>query len=468
MDKKRQMNFNINGNGDNLMNEQPLVSIIIPVYNGENYMREAIDSALAQTYRNVEVLVINDGSRDSGATEKIALSYGDRIRYYHKENGGVATALNLGIEKMKGEYFSWLSHDDMYYPDKVEKEIEALKSQGDMTAVVMSDYDILTENTKTITHVSPCRTYSIEQITNSVFPVLQNLIHGCSLLIHKSQFERVGTFNEKLVTTQDYDLWFRMLRGQRTVYVPKPLVIGRYHDEQGSKTLSCFKPECSDLYIGFLKSITREEIVSMYGSPYNFYYRMSSFFKGAKMEKAYRFAISKFQESEMPENISEQLLPFKKYLSGLSGGKADGICIFCAGAYGIRLFYDLRSKLISVDCFSDNNPEKWGYLFENVYCIPPEKLLDIKDRTLVIVANETPDVVVEQLKSMGFPYVVTKQEIDGELLKMPPVKWITALDSIDGVDYTSKDAQLIIDRFNKTIFDVCKYYEDRAKKFENN
>ncbi len=65
----------------------PLVSIVIPVYNGSNYLREAIDSALAQIYRNIEVLVINDGSRDDGKTEAVALSYGDRIRYFAKENG---------------------------------------------------------------------------------------------------------------------------------------------------------------------------------------------------------------------------------------------------------------------------------------------------------------------------------------------------------------------------------------------
>ena len=79
----------------------PLVSIVIPVYNGANYMREAIDSALAQTYKNIEVIVVNDGSTDN--TDEIAKSYGDKIRYFKKENGGVATALNLGIREMRGE-----------------------------------------------------------------------------------------------------------------------------------------------------------------------------------------------------------------------------------------------------------------------------------------------------------------------------------------------------------------------------
>ena len=70
---------------------QPLVSIVIPVYNGSNYLAEAIDSALAQTYPHCEVVVINDGSADGGATEAVALQYGHRIRYFAKENGGVAS-----------------------------------------------------------------------------------------------------------------------------------------------------------------------------------------------------------------------------------------------------------------------------------------------------------------------------------------------------------------------------------------
>ena len=80
-----------------------MISIIIPVYNGANYMKIAIDSALAQTYENTEVIVVNDGSQDNGKTEEIALSYGDKIRYFAKENGGCASALNFGISKMRGE-----------------------------------------------------------------------------------------------------------------------------------------------------------------------------------------------------------------------------------------------------------------------------------------------------------------------------------------------------------------------------
>ena len=107
-------------------------------------MREAIDSALNQTYQNIEVIVVNDGSKDN--TEEIALSYGDRIRYYNKENGGVSTALNLGIQEMTGDYFCFLPHDDVFAPQKIEKQIRAIQESGRKEAIVWSGWDMYVQD----------------------------------------------------------------------------------------------------------------------------------------------------------------------------------------------------------------------------------------------------------------------------------------------------------------------------------
>ena len=128
--------------------KKPKVSLVIPVYKGANYMREAIDSALAQTYENLEIIVVNDGSKDGGATDSIARSYGDKIRYFSKENGGVSTALNLAIKNMKGEYFTWLSHDDIYLPNKVESQVNYLIENhlvGTKT-ILYADYALINDN----------------------------------------------------------------------------------------------------------------------------------------------------------------------------------------------------------------------------------------------------------------------------------------------------------------------------------
>ena len=164
------------------------VTIVIPVYNGSNYMKDAIDSALAQTYKNLEVIVVNDGSNDDGKTKAIAESYGDKIRYFEKENGGVSTALNLAIEKMTGEYFSWLSHDDMYYPNKIEREMEELKKYDDNT-ILYSNFDLINEKGE--------KTRSIYLDHNmltakSDYAVLRGAIGGITLLIPKKVFKEEG------------------------------------------------------------------------------------------------------------------------------------------------------------------------------------------------------------------------------------------------------------------------------------
>jgi glycosyltransferase involved in cell wall biosynthesis len=103
-----------------------------PVYNGANYVGEAIESALAQTYRHVEVIVVNGGSTDHGAARAVAEGFGSAIRYIEQENGGVATALNTGIQAMRGELFSCLSHDDLYKPDKVARQADVFRGFGAM------------------------------------------------------------------------------------------------------------------------------------------------------------------------------------------------------------------------------------------------------------------------------------------------------------------------------------------------
>ncbi|MCE1254649.1 MAG: glycosyltransferase family 2 protein, partial [Anaerolineae bacterium] len=175
-----------------MQSSQPKVSIIIPVYNGANYLRQAIDSALAQTYTNTEVLVINDGSTDLNATEDIILSYGDKIRYFKKENGGVATALNLGINKMSGDYFSWLSHDDMYHPQKIEKQISELRTIDNPNTISVCNVTVINSEGQKIqsNHVSTRAQRSIR-----VFLAIdtETGLNGCALLIPRHLFDTCGT-----------------------------------------------------------------------------------------------------------------------------------------------------------------------------------------------------------------------------------------------------------------------------------
>lgn len=401
---------------------QPLVSIIIPVYNGANYLKYAIESALSQTYFNCEVLVINDGSKDNGETESIALSFGNKIKYFYKENGGVATALNLGIQHMQGEYFSWLSHDDIYYPNKVEEEVKELQKIGNMTAIVFSDYEILDMETQEKVCSDLSVLYSRNKLENSVFTVLEGIVHGCSLLIHKSHFERIGLFDETLITTQDYDLWFRMFRNQTLLFLDKPLIMGRIHQQQGSKTITAHRQDQVNLHRRFLEILEEDEIVSLYGSFYMFYYRMMLFFKRNDIMEAYNYSKRLFMESNMPEDISTKLQSLSNQLRDLSNGKTEKICIFCAGYYGKALKQDLNNRLIKLDCFADNNPNKWRSIVDGTYCVPPFEL--DKEKTLVIVCVKEPDSIIKDLKNQGFLYIISKREVEALMEDIPPIKWM--------------------------------------------
>ena len=216
------------------MGSRPLVSIVIPVCNGSDYLREAVDSALAQTCPDVEVLVVNDGSDDGGKTEAIALSYGDRIRYFRKENGGVASALDTGIREMRGEYFSWLSHDDVYLPGKIARQRSALVGQGG-DVVLYSDYEVMDASGRT---VEIFRAGKLSAPQFRMLLITDIPVNGCTVLVPRRCFEQVGLFDERLKATQDYDLWFRMARRFPFIHVPEVLLRSRMHAGQGTRRMT--------------------------------------------------------------------------------------------------------------------------------------------------------------------------------------------------------------------------------------
>jgi glycosyltransferase involved in cell wall biosynthesis len=236
----------------------PKISIIIPVYNGSNYLNAAIDSALSQTYTNIEILVINDGSNDGGQTRDVALSYGDKIIYLEKPNGGVASALNTGIKCMTGDYFSWLSHDDLYEKEKIEYQVNALLQLSHPKSIIYSNYSVFTTDPEMGIVIQ------MSGVSPELFRywiTVENCLHGCTLLIPKSAFQDCGLFNTELRTTQDYDMWFRISQTYKFIHIPQSLVKARSHIEQGSITMGpIVLKECNALLSGFVKELTKSEI----------------------------------------------------------------------------------------------------------------------------------------------------------------------------------------------------------------
>ncbi len=249
----------------------PKVSIIIPVYNGSNYMREAIDSALAQTYKNTEVIVVNDGSADEGETDRIARSYDDRIIYIEKENGGVSSALNLGIKHMTGEYFSWLSHDDVYSPDKIQHQIDSLSSASQKNAVALCAHYFINEASQRLSKKAPKRfTDGLHTWDEAVHELLANgTFSGCALLIPKEAFSDQNLFCEELRFSQDMLMWVTVfLKGYALVYHADEDVFSRIHGKQLTQTgRKIFQKD--SVFIG---EILIPKLVAQENSKYGFLY----------------------------------------------------------------------------------------------------------------------------------------------------------------------------------------------------
>jgi len=312
----------------------PKVSIIIPVYNGSNYLSQAIDSALRQDYSNFEIIVVNDGSNDNNATEKIALSYGAKIRYYKKDNGGVASALNFGINHMKGEYFSWLSHDDLYESNKISSQIKIIEKNGDPMAIIYSGYKLVDQNLKLLVNINFKNLYSEKKLNISLFPLFKGLINGCTLLINQKHFENVGKFDVRLKTTQDYEMWFRILKTARIIYQEEIYVKTRFHSNQGSKIIYSHYEESNNTWIKLIESLEKTEMIAMEGSPYLFYYQTAKFFKKNKLLIAYYFVLNK--QKEEIEKKQEKII----------------ILMFKIVVIKIKTFYNYLKRVVSI--ISDN------------------------------------------------------------------------------------------------------------------
>ena len=281
----------------------PKVSIIIPVYNGEKYVSLAIESALRQTYSNLEVIVVNDGSTDK--TDKICRSYGNKIKYIKKENGGVSTALNVGIENMTGDYFSWLSHDDLYYPNKVEVEVNYLIENGllDTNTILYSDFTIVDEFGEYKYDVQ----YNSRYLNrSSAYPMLLGSIDGLTLLIPKKAFDEYGYFDKDLKCVQDYQLWYKFYKnGYKFIHVPKITVSTRIHAKQVTNTSPRVATEGNKYWVNLIKDFSKKEEKELFGSEFNYWYILSTLFEGGPYNEAFDLCkneYSKIMDTHKKEN----------------------------------------------------------------------------------------------------------------------------------------------------------------------
>lgn len=194
------------------------VSIIIPVYNGEVFIARALDSALAQTLKAFEVIVVDDGSSDG--TRAIVEQYGQRVKYLYQSNKGPAAARNLGMKNARGEYIAFLDADDIWLPKKLEKQIALLEAKPDI-GFVYCDNHFVDDAGKTIPNYVRKVKLMRGDILLDFFK--EFFVMTPALVFRKSLQEKIGFFNEKLMVGEDFDYILRLAAASQADYVDQKL-----------------------------------------------------------------------------------------------------------------------------------------------------------------------------------------------------------------------------------------------------
>lgn len=227
----------------------PLVSVIIPTYNRCAMLEKAVQSVLSQNFRNFELIVVDDGSKDQ--TKKIMQKY-TSVRYFYKQNGGVASARNFGIKKAEGDLIAWLDDDDYFLPEKLQKQVDFFK-KNPRIGLVYTGHSMVDS---TATQVK--KTYFVPPHIKNLETTRKLLLRQCffansTVMMKKECFERTGLFDEGLSHTVDYDMWLRTAAFYKFGCVPQVLTVYCWHGRQISvrrdaRVLPELRKKARDLY----------------------------------------------------------------------------------------------------------------------------------------------------------------------------------------------------------------------------
>lgn len=228
-----------------------LVSVIIPTYNRRHLIGPTIDSVLAQTHRELEVVVVDDGSKDgTGEFLKTRYAAEPRFRYIWQENAERSAARNNGITAAKGEYVAFLDSDDLWLPDKLEQQVRLLQANPEMV-MVLCWFECIDDQCEPVgIDQSP----SAEDAAREDFAVLnvaQNRIGSPTPVVRRTVFEKTGLFCLDLVNGEDWELWTRIACYGRVGLVPKALARHRIHPGNTEKPMV---PENYIVAVGNMKA----------------------------------------------------------------------------------------------------------------------------------------------------------------------------------------------------------------------
>ena len=208
----------------------PMVSVVIPCYNAEKYIASTLHSVMKQSYSALEIIVIDDGSKDTSAEIVTEIARVDnRIRLYYKANSGVADSRNVGIRSANGDYIAFLDADDLFEPEDVAKKVAYLQQHPAAGLVHSAEERFQSDTGKSVAIV--------RGKGGNVLPLLlamkTNVVHSpSSVVVRKSVLDQVGYFDINLSTSADWEMWVRLAKHTVFGYLDQPLVRYRIHGQQ--------------------------------------------------------------------------------------------------------------------------------------------------------------------------------------------------------------------------------------------
>ena len=204
----------------------PKISAIIPTYNNAEFLQEAIESVLAQTYKDIEIIVVDDGSTDN--TEDVVKNYAGKLTYIRQENAGPAKARNTGILQAKGEYIAFLDADDSWLPNKTEEQLKVLEDNPN-SALVYSKAIFFDSDTGNEVRISPEEVYSgsvFDTLLSKTGPIVLSSVIARSGILYE-----IGMFEESLFAVEDIHLWLKIAKTHEITGIDKALVKRRLHSK---------------------------------------------------------------------------------------------------------------------------------------------------------------------------------------------------------------------------------------------
>ena len=278
----------------------PTVSVIIHTYNNEKFIAETVESVLNQTYKDYEIIVVDDGSVDG--TRDALKPYMQKIRYHYKENGGIASAKNAGIKLSQTEYVAFLDHDDLWVSDKLQLQMECF-NENTQAGLVYAKYTSFRDGKELRT--KPEKGYS-----GWIFKELlsKSFIQTSTVMVKKECLDAVGPYDESFSLGDEYDMFLRISKKFQCGFIDKGLTKYRVHDANASKNDFLFDKENLGVYKKIYNNFT-----DLNGEEKKILRKRIAGYSMKVAEGLYR--LGKLEESKKYQKEAHDYLPFYKRIT---------------------------------------------------------------------------------------------------------------------------------------------------------